>query len=59
MNCPHCGSRSTGKVAADQYYCWDCCIEFAHTPNGWQMFRVDDEGELQMLQPEEQGQVYT
>lgn len=26
--CPVCGRKSAGRVAADQYYCWECCVEF-------------------------------
>lgn len=49
MNCPQCGSRTTGKIGADQYYCWDCCVEFAVTRRGVQVFQVDDEGDLVSL----------
>ncbi len=28
FRCPVCGRKSAGRVAADQYYCWDCCVEF-------------------------------
>lgn len=49
MNCPRCGSRAVGRVGTDQYYCWDCYIEFAVTKQGVQLFEVDDEGELVML----------
>jgi len=38
-----------GRVGADQYYCWDCCVEFAVTKNGLQVFELDDEGELVAL----------
>ena len=49
MHCPRCGSRAVGCVGTDQYYCWDCYIEFALTKNGLKLFEVDDEGELVML----------
>lgn len=51
--CPACNSRSIGRVAVGQWYCWDCCIEFSLGPTGPLLFRVDDEGELQVLQPGE------
>lgn len=57
-NCPYCHSRSIGRVGNDQYYCWDCCIEFAVTRHGVKLFRVDDEGELQSLQPGDPGPIY-
>lgn len=46
MNCPSCGSRGIGKVGTDQYYCWDCCVEFSLTKKGIQIYEVDPEGEL-------------
>ncbi|MGE5590746.1 MAG: hypothetical protein ACM3ZA_09065 [Bacillota bacterium] len=49
MNCPRCNSRAVGRVGADQYYCWDCCVEFAVTKKGVQVFELDDEGELVAL----------
>lgn len=58
MNCPHCGSRGIGKVGTGQYYCWDCCIEFAVTKDGIRLFRVDDEGELVALAPDQLGPIY-
>ncbi len=57
-NCPHCQSRSIGRVGADQYYCWDCCIEFAVTRQGVKLFTVNDEGELQALQPGDPSPIY-
>jgi ribosomal protein L37AE/L43A len=26
--CPVCGNKTAGRVAQEQYYCWDCCVEF-------------------------------
>lgn len=46
LNCPGCGSRGIGKVGTDQYYCWDCCVEFSMTKKGIQIYEVDLEGEL-------------
>lgn len=51
--CPACGSRCTGRVGVDQWYCWDCCIEYAVAGDTVRMYRVDDEGELQALGPGE------
>lgn len=55
IRCPLCQSRSIGRVGSEQYYCWDCCIEFAVTRGGVRLFRVDSEGELQALEPGDYG----
>ena len=45
--CPECGSRAIGKVATNQYYCWDCCIEFAENQDSTiELYEVDLDGEL-------------
>lgn len=52
VHCPHCESRSVGRVAADQYYCWECCIEFAQSGEAVRCFQVNEEGELLRFDPE-------
>jgi len=44
--CPSCGARGVGRVAAGQYYCRECFIEFGTTDGGWQLFHIGDEGDL-------------
>lgn len=44
--CPECGGRSLGKVGTDQYYCWDCCVEFSWLGPEIEIFEVDPEGTL-------------
>jgi len=51
--CPLCSSRSVGKVGTNQFYCWDCCIEFTHTRDGVHLYRLDDEGGLVSLTDED------
>ena len=46
MNCPHCSGRDVGRIAPDHFYCWDCCVEFERRQDGWEIFAVDDEGQL-------------
>lgn len=46
FQCPNCGSRAVGRVGHEQYYCWDCCLEFAHKKNGYRLFQVADDGTL-------------
>ncbi|WP_338825746.1 hypothetical protein MTBGP_18890 [Moorella thermoacetica] len=43
LNCPHCGSKSIGKIGTDQYYCWDCFVEFN---NRREIFNVAEDGSL-------------
>ena len=50
MSCPNCGSRSTGRVGVDQYYCWDCCVEWVETESGPRLYSVDEEGDLIALE---------
>lgn len=44
--CPRCGQRGIGKVGADQYYCWDCCIEFIVRNQELKMYQVELDGTL-------------
>jgi transposase-like protein len=54
--CPVCGSRATGRVGIDQYYCWDCCVEWTEEGQGRRIYAVDEEGELTLLDLSEGGQ---
>ncbi len=49
MNCPACGSKATGKVGVDQYYCWDCCVEYSMKRNEVNIFEVAEDGTLMVL----------
>jgi len=51
MNCPVCGGRATGKVGADQYYCWDCCVEYRINREGVQVYEVGEDGSLAAFDP--------
>ena len=44
MICPKCRSRATGKIGQNQYYCWDCSIEFVPTGDGFRMYRLEPDG---------------
>lgn len=46
MICPVCGGKSTGKVGIDQFFCWDCCIEYRKTPKDITVFDVAEDGSL-------------
>lgn len=47
MKCPNCNSSNTGRVASNQYYCRECCVEFLQAKGGLHVYAVDPEGELQ------------
>lgn len=43
MNCPLCGGKEVGKIGPDQYYCWNCFVEY-DTRN--QVYEVAEDGSL-------------
>lgn len=53
MYCPACGSRETGRVGDNEYYCWDCCIEFIITQNGVRQYSIAPDGSLISLESAE------
>ncbi|NLZ92549.1 MAG: hypothetical protein GX922_00825 [Firmicutes bacterium] len=56
MKCPLCNSVDTGKVGTNQYYCWNCLLEFTMDgPNEFTAYYVDEEGTLISLAEMEQG----
>lgn len=58
LRCPYCGSRGVGRVGTAQYFCSDCCIEFAFTNSGTRLYWLDDEGELVAFEPARQQRPY-
>lgn len=44
--CPVCGRRAIGKVGSDQYYCWECCVEFMVKGQAVKIFDVQADGTL-------------
>lgn len=51
MKCPNCNCRDVGKVASNQFYCWECFVMFSfdHRQRP-QLFEVDPEGTLVALE---------
>lgn len=49
--CPVCGQRGIGKVGADQYYCWECCVELVVKDDQVEVFAIDDDGTLVAQSP--------
>lgn len=52
LRCPICGGKATGKVGVDQYYCWDCCIEYRINKEGVQIYEVAEDGSLVAFDPQ-------
>ncbi|MGI6145386.1 MAG: hypothetical protein GX092_00785 [Clostridia bacterium] len=46
VKCPVCGSRSVGKVGVEQYYCWDCYVEYQYHGNKARRYIVEEDGSL-------------
>jgi len=44
--CPVCGQKGVGRVGANQYYCWDCCVEFIVRDEDVRVFNVELDGTL-------------
>lgn len=44
--CPNCASRAIGQVGPDQFYCWDCCIEWQARASGDELYMINEEGDL-------------
>ena len=55
--CPVCGRRGIGKVGADQYYCWECCVEFMVRNQDVKIFNVEVDGTLTLYEDLLQGTV--
>ncbi len=45
MQCPICRSKQTGKVGADQYFCWSCFVEFSTRGQG-EVYEISEDGSL-------------
>lgn len=46
MRCPECRSRQVGLLSATQFYCWECCVEFAVTDGRVEVYAVELDGTL-------------
>ncbi|MGE5676051.1 MAG: hypothetical protein ACM3XM_19610 [Mycobacterium leprae] len=46
MRCPNCNGRCIGRVGSEQYYCWDCCVEFNVSRGAVRIYHLDADGEL-------------
>lgn len=46
MGCPICNGNTVGRVGSNQFYCWECFIEFTMGKDGIRVFDVEDDGTL-------------
>ncbi|GBF10075.1 hypothetical protein TEPIDINF_000445 [Tepidibacillus infernus] len=49
LTCPNCHRRNIGKIANNQYYCWDCFIELAVEGDRLTTYQVEEDGSLSSL----------
>lgn len=47
--CPNCHSRDIGKIANNQYYCWNCFIELTVEGDRLTLYQVEEDGSLSSL----------
>lgn len=55
MKCPVCGGNAVGKVGVEQFYCWNCFIEFNTQQEEVQIFQVAEDGSLLAYDEDEPG----
>lgn len=46
VHCPLCGTCDTGRVGTNQYYCWNCLLEFTQNNEEVKFFYVESDGRL-------------
>lgn len=49
LKCPNCQSRDIGRLAATQYYCWNCFIELTIEGDHFLTHQVEEDGSLSSL----------
>ncbi len=49
--CPHCNCRDIGKIGNNQFYCWNCFMEFALVGDEVKLYHVDEDGSLVAFAP--------
>ncbi|PKM76053.1 MAG: hypothetical protein CVU90_14480 [Firmicutes bacterium HGW-Firmicutes-15] len=46
MRCPVCRGLQVGKVGSDQFYCWNCFLEFNYARGRLNLYEVGEDGSL-------------
>lgn len=49
ITCPNCQSKDLGKIAPNQYYCWNCFIELAVVKGVIHVSEIEEDGSLSSL----------
>lgn len=57
MRCPNCNCRDIGKIGSNQFYCWECFVEFNVTGNEVKLFQVEEDGSLIMFGAEDEQEI--
>ena len=55
MACPVCGGSIVGRIGLNQYYCWDCFVEFTIVNGQVQAYKVEADGTLISIINEKDG----
>lgn len=46
FTCPICNGRAIGRVGNDQFYCWDCFVEYSVSGNQVKIYDIAEDGSL-------------
>jgi len=46
FTCPICNGRAIGRVGTDQFYCWDCFVEYNVSGNQVKIYDIAEDGSL-------------
>ena len=57
VKCPVCRGLQIGKVGTDQYYCWNCFLEFNFNQGHTNIFFVAEDGSLIAMEDAAAGQI--
>ncbi|HBI03236.1 MAG TPA: hypothetical protein DDY49_04295 [Paenibacillaceae bacterium] len=50
FTCPNCHGKNIGKIGTNQYYCWNCFVEFVATGEKISsVYQVEEDGTLHSL----------
>lgn len=52
--CPVCGGLQVGKVGSDQYFCWNCYLEFNYNRGKLNLYEVAEDGTLTAVEESSQ-----
>ncbi|MFC4768192.1 hypothetical protein [Effusibacillus consociatus] len=49
MRCPNCNCRDIGKIGTNQFYCWECFVEFNVIGEEVKLYQVEEDGSLSLF----------